>query len=357
VSLGEAFCVVCGDSGPLTSNRLCESCFRERVTLSELTATIQSVRCPKCAMVLHSGRWVNIPDVELQHGVVQQELAVDERASGLEVGIHAEPVDERNTRLLVQAVGVIDELEFADEHTTMLQLSDGVCPSCSRRAGNYYEATVQLRSSGRRLAEDELEALRETLDSMISEMEPDPMFFISNEGAVAGGWDVVLGSKALARAWGRYLTRRYGSSTKESNTVVGRKDGEEITRLTVLYRKPAFDLGDVIHFRKGDWIVAGWQKDGALLHALDRRERIGASWRDLEKSRVRARVKDHLDVDLLNRDSSGGEFLDPRDWQVRTVSLPFDDEGSSMRLRIALIGDEWVALPDVRRNPGGGEDE
>ena len=357
MSLGEAFCVVCGSSDPLTSNRLCESCFRERVTLSELSATIQGVRCPKCSVVLYSGRWVSIPDEELHHGVVQQELAVDERASGLEVGIHAEPVDERNTRLTVQTVGEIDGLEFADEHTIMLQLSNGICPSCSRRAGNYYESTVQLRSSGRRLSEDELTALRETLDSVIGEMEPNPMFFINYEGAVSGGWDVVLGSKALARAWGRYLTKRYGSSTKESNTVVGRKDGEEITRLTVLYRKPAFDIGDIIHFRRADWVVAGWQKDGALLHALDRRERTGASWRDLEKSKVRARVKDHLNVDLLNRDSSGGEFLDPRDWQVRTVSLPFDDDGSNMSLRIALIGDEWVALPDVRRNPGGDADE
>ena len=308
-------------------------------------------------MVLHSGRWVNIPDKELHHGVVQQELAIDERASELEVGIHSEPVDERNTRLAVQAVGVIDGIEFSDEHSTILQLSDGICPSCSRRAGNYFEATVQLRSSGRRLAEDELTALRETLDSVLSEMEPDPMFFISKEGAVTGGWDVVLGSKALARSWGRHLTKRYGSSTKESNTVVGRKDGEEITRLTLLYRKPAFDIGDIIHFRKGDWVVAGWQKDGALLHALDRRERTGASWRDMEKARVRARAKDHLNVDLLNRDSLGAEFLDPRDWQVRTVSLPFDDDASSMMLRIALIGDEWVALPDVRRNPGGGADE
>jgi len=42
---------------------------------------------------------------------------------------------------------------------------------------------------------------------------------------------------------------------------------------------------------------------------------------------------------------------------VRTVSLPFDDDGSNMSLRIALIGDEWVALPDVRRNPGGDADE
>ena len=110
MSLGEAFCVVCGSSEPLTSNRLCESCFRERVTLSELTETIQGVRCPKCSVVLYSGRWVNIPDEELHYGVVQQELAVDERASGLEVGIHAEPVDERNTRLTVQTVGEIDGL-------------------------------------------------------------------------------------------------------------------------------------------------------------------------------------------------------------------------------------------------------
>ncbi|GIR66830.1 MAG: hypothetical protein CM15mP71_0560 [Candidatus Poseidoniales archaeon] len=40
------------------------------------------------------------------------------------------------------------------------RMSNGVCLTCTRRAGNYFEATVQLRSSARRLSEEEFQTLR-----------------------------------------------------------------------------------------------------------------------------------------------------------------------------------------------------
>ena len=353
MALGEAFCIVCGKGGELTSGRLCETCFRERTTLSSLTETMQLFRCPKCMMVLQAGRWGRLEPEELHHGMVQTNLEVDKRAEALGVAMHSETVDERNTKLTIQVSGYIDGLEFGDEHDTIVRVSDAVCPTCTRKAGNYYEATVQLRSSGRRLSEDELAVVRATLDELLESMEPDPMFFITSESAVTGGWDIVMGSKSLSRSWGRFLIKRFGGSTKETNTVVGYKDGQDITRLTLLYRKPAFDIGDVIRLRNADWLVAKWQKDGAILASITRRERTGVTWRDLEKSNVLSRTVDQLDVEIINRDSSAAEFLDPRDWKVRAVGLPFDDDGTSETLRVALLADEWVALPNLSRTDGG----
>ena len=57
------------------------------------------------------------------------------------------------------------------------------------------EATVQLRSTGRKLGEDEFNSLRSSLDDVIENLSDDPMFFITNEGPVTGGYDVVMGSK------------------------------------------------------------------------------------------------------------------------------------------------------------------
>lgn len=349
MTLGDSFCIVCGTGGDLTSGRICESCFRQRTTLSNLTETMQLFRCPKCLMVLQAGRWGTLEPEELHHGMVQSNLEVDERAERLGVAMLSEPVDDRNTKLSIQVTGFIDGLEFTDAHETIVRVSDSVCPTCTRKAGNYYEATVQLRSSGRRLSEDELAAVRATLDELLDSMEPDPMFFITSESAVTGGWDVVMGSKALSRTWGRFLIKKFGGSTKETNTVVGHKDGEDVTRLTVLYRKPAFDIGDVIRLRNADWLVAKWEKGGAILTSISRRERTGVTWRDLEKSNVLSRTVEQLDVELINRDSSAAEFLDPRDWKVRAVALPYDDDGLSDTLRVALLADEWVALPNLSR--------
>ena len=181
---------------------------------------------------------------------------------------------------------------------------------------------MQLRSAGRRLSESELKSLRGTLDEMLSEMEADQMFFISEEGPVTGGWDLKLGSKAMARRWARNLVRKFGGTVKETSTVVGANDGIEVTRLTLSYRKPAYGIGDVVRFRKHLWVVDSWQKDGPILKKMERFERSGASWRDMEDSVVICPESEQFIVEILNRDSSAVEVMEPFDYKVVTVALP-----------------------------------
>ena len=163
------------------------------------------------------------------------------------------------------------------------------------------------------------------------------MFFITNEGPVTGGYDVVMGSKGLARAWGRHLTETWGGQVNETNSTVGRKDGIDVTRLTLLYRKPGYDLGDVVQWRNDLWRPSSWSKDGAIMERISRQERTGATWRDLEGVKVLAQMKDHVVVDILNRDDSVAEFLDPSNWQMTSVRLPWDFDGASSLLSLIHI--------------------
>ena len=52
---------------------------------------------------------------------------------------------------------------------------------------------------------------------------------------------------------GRHLVTEYGGQVAESNTTAGRKDGIDVTRLTLLYRKPGYDIGDVLRWRDHYW--------------------------------------------------------------------------------------------------------
>ena len=117
------------------------------------------------------------------------------------------------------------------------------------------------------------------------------------------------------------------------------------TRLTLSYRKPAYGIRDVIRFRKQLWLVDGWQKDGPNLRSMDRFERTGATWRDMEKSTVVCPLSEQHLVDVMNRDSSAAEVMDPTDYRMVTVALPYDDDGQSSRLRIGFIDGAWLALP------------
>ena len=284
---------------------------------------------------------------------IRENLILEERAKKVAVDFSVQEIDQRTNRLHVDVTGTIDGYEFHDSHSPLLQTSNAVCTPCTRKDGDYFEATVQLRSAGRKLDEEELSSLRSTLDELLQSMEPNPMFFVSKEGPVTGGWDLQLGSKSLARTWGRKLTRSFGGSVKESSTVVGVNEGIEVTRLTLSYRKPAYSIGDVVRFKKSLWIVDSWQKDGPILRKVDRFERSGATWRDMESSSVECTLAEQSTVQVLNRDSSAAEFMDPTDYKVSTVALPYDDDGETMELRIGFIDGEWVALPVSGK--GGGK--
>ena len=281
---------------------------------------------------------------------IRENLVAEERAQNVEVSFSVEPIDDRTYILHVEVSGTIEDYEFNDSHESLLQTSNAVCTPCTRKAGSYFEATVQLRSAGRRLDDVELKQLRGTLDQMLEGMEPDPMFFITKEGSVTGGWDLQLGSKAMARNWGRRLVRAHGGTIKETSTVVGSNDGIDVTRLTLSYRKPAYDLDDVVRFRKQVWMIDGWQSDGPSLRRLDRYERSGATWRDMEKSIVVCPSRDQHFVEVMNRDSSAVEVMDPTDYRMLTGALPYDDDGYTSRIRIGFIDGAWVALPTGRRH-------
>ena len=281
---------------------------------------------------------------------IRENLVAEERAENVKISFSVEVIDDRTCRLHVEASGTIEGHQFDDRHEALLQTSNAVCPPCTRKAGSYFEATVQLRSAGRRLDDIELKQLRGTLDEMLERMESDPMFFITKEGPVTGGWDLQLGSKAMAKNWGRRLVRSFGGTTKETSTVVGSNDGIDVTRLTLSYRKPAYELDDVVRFRKQLWMIDGWQSDGPSLRRLDRYERSGATWRDMEKSIVVCPSREQHFAEVMNRDSSAVEVMDPTDYKMVTVALPYDDDGKASRIRIGFIDGAWVALPAGRRS-------
>ncbi len=343
-----AFCIACGSPPPLTSTRLCEDCLRSRTTFSTLPERIQQHRCAKCSMYEVEKRWVNIGEEELGELRVRENLDVIEGSVDVKVDLQYQPIDERTARIHVKVSGELEGYDFDDDHEILLQTSNAVCKSCTRKAGAYFEATMQLRSAGRRLTDDELKNLRANLDEMLDELESDPMFFVTKEGPVTGGWDLQLGSKALARTWARRLVKRFGGTVKETSTLVGIREGTEITRLTLSYRKPAYALGDVIRFKKNDWIVNSWQKDGPTLRSIRQNQRIGVTWRDMEKATVKCSLSDQIVIDILNLDTSGAEVMDPSDYKVVTVAIPYDHERSCSSLRIAFIDDTWIALPGHR---------
>jgi nonsense-mediated mRNA decay protein 3 len=344
MDLGGDFCLVCGAEPPLFTGRMGEKCTRERVTLAKVPKNVPWTRCARCGIIDFQGKWSSIASEDLWHELVQRNVEFHHDIEDLELGLIAQEVDGRHTLIHLEIDGAVDGLAYNEKYSMRARMSNGVCLTCARRAGNYFEATVQVRSSARRLSDEEFELLRATLDTVMAEMPDDPMFFITSEGPVTGGYDVVLGSKSLARAWGRHLVSKHGGQVTATTSVVGRKDGADLTRLTLLYRKPGYSLGDIIRWRGELWRPASWTGEGAILEKIEKRERTGATWRDLENANVISRIQEFVYLDAIGEDSSVAEFLDPRTWKMSAVRLPFEHV-PGRNLLLARVDDEWVCLP------------
>ena len=73
-------------------------------------------------------------------------------------------------------------------------------------------------------------------------------------------------------------------------------------------------------------------------------ERTGATWRDLENANVVSRLNEFTYTEAINEDESVAEFLDPNDWKMTAVRLPFEHV-PGRKLLLARIEGEWICLP------------
>lgn len=103
----------------------------------------------------------------------------------------------------------------------------------------YYEAILQLRNVGN----DIINFVREKIEASA--------VFVSKEIPSKNGVDLYLSSKLFAKKLCSLLQRKYGGMVKTSAKLfsVSRQTSKKIYRLTYLFKRPKFDLGDFIDFR------------------------------------------------------------------------------------------------------------
>ena len=113
------FCIVCGASPPLTTDRMCEPCLRDRTSLSVMPERIQQDRCSKCGFHEIRGRWSVIDSNDLADLRIRASLGVEDRAKQVSVEFAVEEIDDRTSRLHVDVSGIIEGYEFSDSHEVL----------------------------------------------------------------------------------------------------------------------------------------------------------------------------------------------------------------------------------------------
>ena len=236
------FCPKCGKQTDEFFESMCKDCFKQGITLLVPERLVSVSVCPHCGGFFKGEERTSIepavetavrkairkkygPETPVEIAGLRVELAENKRSAHVSITVKAE------------ISGV--EIEETGEFTAALKRA--ICERCSRIAGGYYAAIVQIRAEVRIPTDEELALAENIAHASLGESD-----FVSKEQMLKEGLDIYVSSAEYGRRISRTVVKEVGGSFYESKKLYGRKDGREIYRVTFLVRLPGFKQGEVV---------------------------------------------------------------------------------------------------------------
>lgn len=236
------FCVVCGATDRPLVDGVCAECAADRTALVAAPHRGSVTVCPGCGARQVGSHWErpgssHLLTAEDLNPFLQIHPEVGIRTIRWEETGATATVREFVGRARVMFRGATREVEVP----LSVRLISRSCPECSRKSGRFYTAVLQLRGPADGPGEKTRE-LRARLDrrwiALLRESRPDWRQAFSWKEGLPEGWDCFFTETLAARSIARIARQRFGAALKESASLVGRKDGHDVYRVTICLRFP-----------------------------------------------------------------------------------------------------------------------
>ena len=317
---------ICPKCGQPSTEGLCSACTLKSTKILSCPDRVEVTVCPVCGAKLVKGRWqiTERTAEELAYEATNDSLLVHGDIQDPDVDIQL--MKRGATRYLarVSMKGSFRGISIEEASEIPVKIILTACDRCSRMAGKYFESTIQIRGSSRPPTRAELEACRDIALSMTEACyrSGDQLAFIQDIKETEGGLDLVIGSTQLARQIARAIFERYGGRTQESAKLVGKKDGNDIYRTTILVRFPNLKKGDIISSRGTIFEVTGFDCRKTLLTSLEGDRRTSLKEEDVEGLLVLGNRADAQKAVVVAKDEKVLEILDPESYKTAVASRP-----------------------------------
>lgn len=329
------FCVECGKEGK-TYDSLCAQCFLSRNRFTEIDDHIDLTRCSHCLEFLIDGDWASFNTMEeAVADIAVRSIKVRDRASVESIEVDVRPLDRNNYEAAMGVVVEVEDLKKAENLVATIRVKGASCPKCSKIMGSYFESIIQVRTRDRSMSDEEKDAILSEIEEIVERASEDNRdLFISRLEELHGGFDVYLSSNNLGRSISRELAAAHGAETKESSSLVGKKEGKDVYRITFLVRLPAYRLHDVISYEGEMYFVEAVSSGSTRLRDLIRHQQLTLPNSDLEKAKVRARESDILEAVVVSESEGELQVLHPITYRTVEVKRPlgFRTQGDTVRV-------------------------
>jgi nonsense-mediated mRNA decay protein 3 len=322
------FCHRCGKTGKLYDG-LCRDCFLLSFTLVEHEPVVRISSCRKCGSFLLSGRWKKREEID---SFLRKKLKVDERVEKAEIELS---FDFERGISEFSATGEVYGLKARQEGGIKMIINPSTCDRCRKISGGYYEAIIQLRSTGRKPSREEIERSKIIAETVAGKKTA----FILRCEEMKDGVDIYVSSIKGAQSIAREITNELGGKISSTSKLVGRKDGRNVYRVTLSLRLPEFGKGDIVSI----------DKDVILLEKIDKKFgsginlRTGRRWRgSIHEAKKEGSIEDAKKAVVVSSDGKETQIIDPDDYKV---AVAFGPAGRAKEVRVLKTGKGIFILP------------
>ena len=229
---------------------MCHACFSAAHSPVEFPQAVQAICCRHCSAREVPGGWeLHDSPADAAGAALRGALAWADGLTGNQLDFELRELDPHRFRADGSASGSLDGVALEQRFECDILLEFRACTSCSRQAGGYYEATLQLRTPREAVLKAAVARVNAALE------EGAPQFFATEDGPVRGGYDFQLSSTDRARALSRALLLAMGGEVKETSSLVGRREGRDVLRHTFGVRLPPVLADDVVLHDGTAWRV------------------------------------------------------------------------------------------------------
>ncbi len=131
------------------------------------------------------------------------------------------------------------------------QINFTYCDACSKKQGQYFEGTLQLRK------------VNEEILDFVEAFVKNNNFFIADKREVENGYDLDISDQRKLQNLGQQLKKYYGGTLKVSirQFTQNRLTSKQIYRVNVFYEGSHFKKNDVLRTDKGLFLITSVRKE------------------------------------------------------------------------------------------------
>jgi nonsense-mediated mRNA decay protein 3 len=283
------FCHICGRVTKELYENKCRSCFVKEKSFLEVPE-ISLRTCRECMRYYRRGKWQKTGGAfegvlkQVSKNAVLESMKVEMDSPDIKISCSEPEMASNkvyNVNCTTIAKGEVSGIPVEEEATASVKITLELCRDCSRRAGGYFEAILQLR--GRK------DLVAKGADSLNDLLTSDQKSQITSVKSLKEGSDLYFASTAVARKSAKQLMERFGGTIKESAHLHTKdKSGHDVYRVTISLRLPKFMKHDVITLESRTYQVAGFGGGKVSLFDLEERGRKQVAYKSLEKGEMLA---------------------------------------------------------------------